>query len=180
MPPPMPESRPTIKASRAVSSHHSPEHNYGHSRPGAHRATTFEGPRQLHRDDSPPVPHQRMIRVPSDNVTMKTQRDRLRPLTTRGIENGDLSDPSDDSNLFESPDRPWKERSASPATSHGSAVSRTASYSTLDSVTNGNGKVDGYGKKAPPPPPPSRAKKPPPPPPPMKRSTLGTTPMSYA
>ena len=171
-PPPAPETRPIIKASRTVSNNIPPETHYSSYRPGAQRATTFEGPRQLHRDDSP-VANQRMARVPSDNVTVKAQRDRLRPLTTRANDINDAySDPSDDSTFYESPDRPFKERSASPATSHGSVLSRTASYSTLDGATN--------GKKAPPPPPPSRAKKPPPPPPPMKRSALGTTNVSYA
>ena len=146
LPPPVPESRPTIKASRTVSNNISPESSY---RPGAHRATTFEGPRQLHRDDSP-VAYQRMARVPSDNVTVKSQRDRLRPLATRANENNDgYSDPSDESTFYESPDRPFKERSASPATSHGSTISRTASYSTLDGALT--------AKKQPPPPPPSRA-----------------------
>ena len=166
------ETRPAIRSTRTTSNNICAEPQFGDGRPGTHRASTFEGPRQLHRDDSP-VETQRMSRVPSDNVTMRAQRDRLRPLATRGNENNDLSnDPSDESAYYDSPDRSHKERSASPATSYGSALSRNASYSTLDVASN--------GKKPPPPPPPSRAKKPPPPPPPMKRSTLGTTNTSYA
>ena len=83
-----------------------------------------------------------------------------------------VAEPSDDSIFYSSPDRSYDERSASPATSFGSAPSRSASYSALDGSTN--------GKKQPPPPPPSRAKKPPPPPPPMKRSALSTNNVSYA
>lgn len=136
------------------------------------RATTFQGPTQVYRDASPP---QRVSRVPSDNLTMRTQRSQLRPLAKASTENDFFSDPSDDSTFHSnsSPDRSYKERSASPATSHGSAPpSRTASYSTLNAATN--------SKKQAPPPPPSRAKKPPPPPPPMKRSALSTTNVTYA
>ncbi|KAL9127869.1 MAG: hypothetical protein Q9217_003334 [Psora testacea] len=171
--PPMPvETRPAIRSTRTTCNNIYEEPHYGDPRPGTQRATTFEGPRQLYRDESP-IGTQRMARVPSDNVTVRTQRERLRPLAPRGNENNDLlTDPSDESTYYDSPDRSYKERSASPATSYGSPLSRSASYSTLDTAPN--------GKKPPPPPPPSRAKKPPPPPPPMKRSALGTTNTSYA
>ena len=67
-----------------------------------------------------------------------------------------FGDPSDDSTLNSaSPDRSYRTRSVSPATSHGSDVqSRSANV-----------------RKAPPPPP-SRTKKPPPPPP-VKRADIG-------
>ena len=177
----MVENRPAIRSTRAASSYvpsvESPRkevNGYEHSsaRPGVNRATTFEGPTQLYRDASPP---RRMSRVPSNNFTVRNQRAQLRPLSTISPENDLFSDPSDESNFNSnsSPDRSYKERSASPATSHGSAApSRSTSYSTLTSAPN--------GKKQAPPPPPSRAKKAPPPPPPMKRSALSTTNVSYA
>ena len=183
MPPP---ERPSIRSNRAVSTTHLPESprrdNYSSnnyepavSRPMYGRSnTTFEGPTQIHRDNSPPS-STRMARVPSDNMTMRTQRAQLRPVS-RVISNSDVfDDPSDgstfySSNSISSPDRYFTERAASPATSHGSGPSRTASDSTLNTLN---------GKKAPPPPPPSRAKKPPPPPP-VKRSALSTSDVHYA
>ena len=173
--------RPAIRSARTASSYvptnESPRkekngYDFSSSRPGVDRATTFEGPTQLYRDASPP---QRVSRAPSDNITVRNQRAQLRPLSRISPENDLFSDPSDAStfNSNSSPDRSYKERSASPATSHGSAApSRNASYSTLASAPN--------GKRQAPPPPPSRAKKPPPPPPPMKRSALSTTNVSYA
>lgn len=172
--------RPSIRSTRAASSQVPLEssqkntggYDSGSARPNVMRATTFQGPTQVYRDASPP---QRVSRAPSDNFTMRTQRSQLRPLAKASTENDLFSDPSDDSTFHSnsSPDRSYKERSASPATSHGSAPpSRTASYSTLNAATN--------SKKQAPPPPPSRAKKPPPPPPPMKRSALSTTNVSYA
>ncbi|KAG8532184.1 uncharacterized protein KY384_003824 [Bacidia gigantensis] len=167
-----PDTRRTIKSSRTASNHMPPEPQFANLRPTVPRAATFEGPRQLQRDDSPVTAH-RVARVPSDNITVKPQRDRLQALATREFEQNDrFSDPSDESTFYESPDRPWRGRSASPATSVGSNISRQPSYSALDNVSK--------AKKAPPPPPPSRAKKPPPPPPPMKRSALSNTPVSYA
>lgn len=141
-------------------------------RPGVNRATTFEGPTQLYRDSSPP---QHVSRVTSDNFTIRNQRSQLRPLSRIVPEHELFGDPSDEStfNSNSSPDRSYKEGSASPTTSHDSTPpSRSTSYSTLASTTN--------GKKQAPPPPPSRAKRPPPPPPPMKRSALSTTNVSYA
>ncbi len=103
---------------------------------------------------------------------MNTLRVNLRPTTrisTGGSGGTDVfGDPSDDSTMNSaSPDRSYGERSVSPATSHGSVASRTASYS------NGGGGGGGGGKRIPPPPP-NRNKKPPPPPP-MKRADLSTT-----
>ena len=179
---PVAENRPAIRSTRTASSNlpiaESSRKELNHydansARPGVNRATTFEGPTQLYRDASPP---QRVSRAPSNNFTVRNQRAQLRPLSRISPDNDLFSDPSDEStfNSNSSPDRSCKERSASPATSHGSAgPSRSTSYSTLTSAPNGK-------KQAPPPPPPSRAKKPPPPPPPMKRSALSTTNVSYA
>lgn len=176
---PIQESKPSIKSTRTTSFQtrsESPKkepaaHEYVAPRPVAHRATTFEGPTQIRRDISP-LPAQRVARVPSDNIVVKHQRSQLRPINSGRQETDGMMDPSDDSTFYSSPDKSYQERSASPATSHGSTPSRAASYSNLDGLAN--------GKKAPPPPPPSRAKKPPPPPPPMKRSALSSTTLSYA
>lgn len=182
----LPDSRPSIRSNRMASSQEPPEpvrreprkNDYGLGRPGVNRSATFEGPTQLYRESSP-TSSKPMSRAPSDNLDMRSQRSQLRPLgrATTGFDM--FGDPSDDStfNGSSSPDRSYEERSqrsASPATSHGSGPSRNASYSTLNGpATN--------GKRQAPPPPPSRAKKPPPPPPPpMKRSALGTANVSYA
>ncbi|KAL8815489.1 MAG: hypothetical protein Q9223_005370 [Gallowayella weberi] len=173
-PPMLPPERPSIRSSRTASSHvlsDSPHReaqdvDYGYSRPSIHRTNTFEGPSQLHRDASP-IPLGRTARVPSDSLTVRTQRSQLRPAVRMPSGNEGPTEPSDESVVYSSPDRSYDERSASPATSYGSAPSRTASYSTLNAATTN-------GKKQAPPPPPSRAKKPPPPPPPMKRSALST------
>ena len=181
--PPTLEARPAIRSNRAASAYNPSEsprrelQNYdlNSGRPGINRSTTFEGPTQIHRDCSP-VSTARMSRVPSDSLTVRTQRSQLRPAVRSNTGNDLFSDPSDDSTLNSTPDRSYDERSqrsASPATSHGSAPSRSASYSTLNAPA-------ANGKKQAPPPPPSRAKKPPPPPPPMKRSALSTNNVSYA
>ena len=181
---PPPETRPSIRSNRAVSTNtfrDSPpasprrEHSgfdFGSSRPGINRSTTFEGPTQLHRDSSP-VAFPRMSRVPSDTLTVRAQRAQLRPISKVNTGSDLFEDPSDDStfNSNSSPDRYYDGRSASPATSHGSEP-RNVSSSTLNvGVSN--------GKKQPPPPPPPRSKKPPPPPP-MKRSALSTSNVPYA
>ena len=174
----IPPERPAIRSTRTASSQisESPhrdmqELDQFYGRPNVSRTATFEGPTQLHRDSSP-IPIGRVSRVPSDNLTVRTQRSQLRPAGR--IANGnDVFEPSDDSMLTSSPDRSYDERSASPATSYGSAPSRSASYSTLTATPTN-------GKKQAPPPPPARNKKPPPPPPPMKRSALSTNNVSYA
>ena len=180
---PPPEVRPSIRSNRATSSNYLPEsprresQNYDLAsfRPIYNRSTTFEGPTQLHRDISP-VSSQRMSRVPSDSLSMRTQRLPLRPLSRVMTGNDVFDDPSDTSNSYSnstsSPDRFFIERAASPATSHGSGPSRTVSSSTLNAMSSN-------GKKPPPPLPPSRGKKPPPPPP-MKRSALSTSDVHYA
>jgi hypothetical protein len=172
---PPPDTRPSIRSNRAVSSYHHPAQSQyrdvasveSSARPVFNRSTTFEGPSSLHQDISP-VAFSRLSRVTSDSLSNPSYRMQLRP--TKGFAHNDgFGDPSDESafNSNSSPDRSYGARSASPATSHGSLPSRTASSTTLHAgVSN--------GKKAPPPPPPSRSKKPPPPPP-IKRSSLGTS-----
>ena len=174
------ETRPSIRSNRAVSSFNPPEsprkesqsYEFGQARPAVNRSTTFEGPSQLRRDSSPASATQ-MARVPSDSLAMRNQRLQLRPMSRAGTVNDLFNDPSDESTFYSSPDRSFGERSASPATSHGSATSRQASSATLNATFSN-------GKKQAPPPPPSRAKKPPPPPPPMKRSALSTSNLPYA
>jgi len=176
---PPPDTRPSIRSNRAVSSYHPAETQHrdvasteSSARPVFNRSTTFEGPSSLHRDISP-VPVSRLSRVTSDCLPNPSYRMQLRPTKDIGRNDG-FGDPSDDSalNSNSSPDRSYGERSVSPATSHGSLPSRTASSTTLHAgVSN--------GKKAPPPPPPSRSKKPPPPPP-LKRSALSTSNVHYA
>ena len=183
---PPPEIRPSIRSNRAISSNQLSEsprkelHNYdlGQPRPIYGRSTTFEGPTQLHRDASP-VSSTRMSRAPSDNLTMRTHRAQLRPASRVMTGNELFEEPSDASTIQSngSPDRYFGERSESPATSHGSVPSRTASSSTLNAMTPNAAFPS--SKKQPPPPPPSRAKKPPPPPP-MKRSALSTSDVHYA
>ena len=180
-PTPPPDTRPAIRSTRTASSNTAleparsarqyPDLSSGKS--DLNRSTTFEGPTQLRRDASP-VSIAPMSRVPSDSLTMRAQRSQLRPLTRSTTASEMLDGHSDDSTLTSSPDRSYRDRSASPATSHGSTPpSRSASYSTLNSVTTTT-------MKQAPPPPPSRSKKPPPPPPPMKRSALSTNNISYA
>ncbi|MCJ1293472.1 hypothetical protein MMC34_005027 [Xylographa carneopallida] len=178
-----PPERPSIRSNRAVSSNFIPDspkraaqvYEYTPGRPGINRSMTFEGPTSTQRDSSP-VSAQRMARVPSDSLTMRSQRAQLRPLSRVMTGNEIYDDPSDTSTFYSnstsSPDRYFGERAASPATSHGSGPSRTASSSTLSMLNP-------HAKKAPPPPPPSRAKKPPPLPP-MKRSALSTFDVPYA
>jgi hypothetical protein len=159
---PVPEPRPTIKNSRAVSYRMqefptAESADIVHSRPGNIRSSTFEGPTQLRRDISP-VAAPRLSRIPSDSLTIRTTRSNLRTVDPAIAESNIFHD-QEDSTLESnsSPDRSYGERSVSPATSHGSF----ANLSTASTA-----------KKGPPPPPPSRAKKPPPPPPPAKRSLL--------
>ena len=181
---PPPERRPSIRSNRALSSNYLPEsprretYDTTSARPQYGRSTTFEGPSQLHRDPSPNSAH-RLSRVPSDSLTMRTQRAQLRPVSRIMSGNDVFDEPSDTSTFYSNstsspdryPDRYFDERAPSPATSLGSLPSRTIGTSTMNGIP-------ANGRKAPaPPPPPSRAKKPPPPPPPpppMKRSALST------
>lgn len=178
--PPVPQ--PTIRSARTMSSNHlseSPRREIHDSdldnrRPGVNRTMTFEGPTQLR--DMSPIGVSRMSRVPSENINMRAQRSQLRPLNRvmsgpDGV--GDLDEPAFNGGQDKLYDF-GSQRSASPATSIGSAPSRSASYSTLSTSLPSS-------KKQPPPPPPSRSKKPPPPPPPpLKRSALSTNNVSYA
>ena len=167
MPPPQPE-RPSIRSNRAVSSvPQSPKrefsgYDFGSNRPEYNRYNTYEGSTQFR--DSSPAPVQRISKVPSDSLSIRTQKAQLRSVSRVQTDCYDSDGSTYYSNSTSSPDRYFDERAPSPATSHGSAASRSFSSSTLSSMN---------GKKAPPPPPPSRAKKPPPPPPPMKRTAIG-------
>ncbi|RFU24461.1 hypothetical protein B7463_g11877, partial [Scytalidium lignicola] len=122
-------------------------------RPSYTRSQTFQGPTSIYRESvsGRSTPSQtRNNTIPADVGSLRAQ---LRPSTNR-LNTGpsDLfSDPSDDSTFNSgSPDRSYRERSVSPATSQGSL---NANYSAHASAN----------RKGPPPPPPSRAKKPPPP-----------------
>lgn len=134
-------------------------------RPNFPRSSTFQGPTTIYRASTPV--NGRKASVPSDPVALRAQ---LRPANRVNTNGPDVfGDPSDDSTMNSgSPEeRSYGERSVSPATSQGSVASRTQSFSTLNSATN--------GRKGPPPPPPNRAKKPAPPPPPMKRAEISST-----
>ena len=177
MPPPQPE-RPSIRSNRAVSSvPQSPKrevsgYDLGASRPGYSRYNTFEGPTQLR--DLSPIAAQRVSKVPSDSLSIRTQKAQLRSVSR--VQTDIYDEPSDASTFYSnstsSPDRYFDERAPSPATSHGSGTSRTFSSGSLSGMN--------CKKAPPPPPPPTRAKKPPPPPPPMKRTqTIGVN-VGYA
>lgn len=172
-PPPMPEpeTRPSIRSTGRVPSssrfdrHDEYDMPESPQRPNYGRSATFQGPTTIHRE-STPVNGMRKASIPQDPASLRAQ---LRPSNRIHTNGSDVfGDPSDDSTLNSaSPDRSYGDRSVSPATSHGSAASRNASYTVL---TNSNAN----GRKAAPPPPPSRAKKPAPPPPPMKRADISS------
>lgn len=155
---PEPEPRPSIKSTRSVSSRlvsESPAKEFlsaSSSRPLINRSTTFEGPTQIRRDVSPIPSLPRLARVPSDSLTIRSQRSQLRNVNNAVPAHDVFDDQTDSPFNNVSPDRSYGDASSSPATSHGSAA--------------------GAKIKGPPPPPPSRTKKPPPPPPPAKRSML--------
>ncbi|PBP22761.1 BAR domain-containing protein [Diplocarpon rosae] len=161
---PEPEVRPSIRSQgRVTSSRVDVPDEYSAAepspRPTIGRSSGFPGPIGIHREPTP-VSGFRQHTVPQDPGSLRAQ---LRPSSRVNSGGPDVfGDRSDDSTLNSaSPDRSYSARSVSPATSHGSVGSRTASYSTLNTAQTRT--------KGPPPPPPSRAKKPPPPPP-MKRA----------
>ncbi|KXG49725.1 uncharacterized protein PGRI_056930 [Penicillium griseofulvum] len=163
------EIRPTIRSTRSNSKLYAespPRETYGStggvSRPVLNRVPTFEGPAQLRQDQSPVSSQWIQQRTASENLSGFGRRSNTQV-------GGRISaDPYADSEEVSSYGRSSPERmfgggrSISPATSHGSVVSRRPSASNLNTIGS---------KKAPPPPPPSRSKKPPPPPP-AKRSLL--------
>lgn len=155
---PEPEQRPIIKSTRSGLSRlatESPMKDYvsaSNSRPAISRLTTFEGPTKIRNDASPTSQLPPLARVPSDSLTIRTQRSQLRNVNNAVLDGDVFDDPTDSQFSNSSPDRSYGDASVSPATSHGS--------------------VAGARFKGPPPPPPSRSKKPPPPPPPAKRSVL--------
>lgn len=157
-PPPSPEPpRPSIKSHRTVSNYSTTSE----PRPTYNRSTTFEGPAQLHqqrqRDFSPSPSTQRLTRIPSESLSVRTAlaRPQSRVASSTLAEHDVFNDNHYNSDFTNSPDRSYGERSVSPATSHGSFATGSGFPTS---------------KKGPPPPPPSRAKKPPPPPPPAKRA----------
>jgi hypothetical protein len=155
--------RPSIRSTgRVTSANHQdyPDSPESPVRPTWGRTATFEGPTAIQRQGTPV--NGRKAAVPNDVGHLRSQ---LRPTNRINTNTDVFSDPSDSSTANSaSPDRSWRDRSISPATSHDSAGSRTASWN--------HGTPN--GKKAPPPPPPTRAKKPPPPPP-MKRTDYAVT-----
>ncbi|KAJ5981253.1 hypothetical protein N7522_013674 [Penicillium canescens] len=165
------EARPPIRSSKTIATHYAdspPRETYTASRPVLNRVPTFEGPTQLRQEQSPAASQWVQQRTASENSVGYGRR------SSTQVGNGHVSaDPYADSEEVSSYGRSSPERmfgggrSISPATSHGSVVSRRPSATNMSTL--------GLSKKAPPPPPPSRAKKPPPPPPPMKRSLLAST-----
>ncbi len=152
---PVPEARPSIKSTRALSyrATESPARDYderSQPRPNLGRSTTFEGP-QIRRDISP-MGMQRLSRLPSDSLAIRTTKAQLRNVDQTVPEHDVFQDDSPFYSNSSPESYAYGERSVSPATSHGSGGATSL-------------------KKGPPPPPPSRAKKAPPPPPP-KRSLL--------
>lgn len=132
------------------------------SRPSYGRTATFDSSRGQ-RDNSP-APAPRISRVPTEPTAVLSGRAGLRPVRQTNAFADDYSDDYAGSNGYR------RDRSPpSPATSHGSDLSRATSREPA---------APGATKKAPPPPPPSRSKKPPPPPP-MKRSTLSSSETSH-
>lgn len=161
---PPPPPRPTI-GSRSPSSSRPNEplrdrSNSASMRTGLNRPSTFEGPTQLRRDESPAAAYS-PNRVHSD-LSIRTTRSTLKPVS-KAYDNYQSDSTTSYGNVS-----PYDDRSESPATSQGSYFSRTPSFSAME--TAGTTAI----KKGPPPPPPSRATKPkPPPPPPSKRHLVG-------
>lgn len=177
----IPESRPSIRSSRGASSNHaygSPNREPLHDPSAATgrltlgRSHTFQGPTKIPPDGSgsSATTHRPARRSP-DSAAFSNGRTYLRPThrAHKAPPNDVFGDPlEEDSYAHSIPDQPHAGRPVSPAMSHGSAPSRTASSTTL------NAGISSGRKAPPPPPPPSRAKKPPPPPP-MKRSALSAS-----
>lgn len=122
----------------------------GFQRPVLNQAHTFEGPRQL--------------RTISENYSGLRNSPQIRPVNR--VSSDPYADPPEMASSYTgtSPEYTYRGRSVSPATSHGSAMSRASSTAPNGISVN---------KRAPPPPPP-RSKKPPPPPPPMKKPMVST------
>lgn len=155
---PAAEIRPAIKSNRTASYRgtESPARDYedrNPPRPNFGRSTTFEGPSQIRRDISP-IGMQRLSRLPSDTLAIRTTKSLLRSVDQNVAEQDIFQDDSPFHSNSSPDSYAYGERSVSPATSQGSGGATPM-------------------KKGPPPPPPSRGlKKAPPPPPPVKRSLL--------
>lgn len=164
---PVPEP-PRVTIPRLSSRNISPSHDSipsPVSRPPYGRTVTHEGSsRSQSQREMSPVP--RMTRIPTEPTAVLAHRAGLRPVRQTNTFADDYAEDYAGTNGHR------RDRSPpSPATSQGSVLSRTASWSQNSEAPT--------GKKAPPPPPPSRSKKPPPPPPPMKRSTLSSSETSH-
>ena len=130
-------------------------------KPASIRSSTFQGPTALKESPVEFSPARQTSIPPSVGQLRANLRPTNRITTTPADTFGD---PSDESLSSASPENySHRERSVSPATSHGSVASRTASYT--------GGATD---RRKAPPPPPNRAKKPAPPPP-MKRADISAT-----
>ena len=131
------------------------------TRPSNNRTSTFEGPLRVQSQrEASPMGGSRLSRVPTEPLPARSQLRPVQPPPPTSV----FANEDDYQDSYSSA------RSASPAGSHTSVNSRTASVPSNDTPLS---------RKAPPPPPPSRAKKPPPPPP-MKRSALSTSEVPYA
>lgn len=162
MPPPQPP-RP-LRSGQIVSNslpqspvREFPAYDFGSGRPGVNRSVTYDMSSRA-RDASPASSTHSVPRIPSDSLSIRTQKAQLRSVSRPTFD--PYNDQSDASTYYsndaDSPDRYVDDRSFSPSTSYESVPSRSFSGTSVS------------GKKPPPPPP--RAKKPPPPPP-MKRAT---------
>ncbi|KAF2714961.1 BAR-domain-containing protein [Pleomassaria siparia CBS 279.74] len=137
----------------------------GYARPSYSRTSTLDATSRVHREESP----RRISRVPTEPTAIMAGRGALRPVRRTDTFADDYEDDYANTHSHR------RDRSPpSPATSQGSQISRTISWTAAGTPEHAVN-----GKKAPPPPPPSRAKKPPPPPPPMKRSALNASETSH-
>lgn len=161
----MPEP-PRITIPKLASRNMSPAHDPpSPGRPAYSRHSTFDGPSRTQRELSPAP---RLSRVPTEPTAVLASRAGLRPVRQTNTFADEYAEDYAGTNGNR------RDRSPpSPATSHGSGLSRATSWTAPELA------VTGSVRKGPPPPPPSRAKKPPPPPPPMKRSALSSSETSH-
>jgi hypothetical protein len=157
-----PPPKLTIQSSHSSRSHtpHPYENEPLATRPSPTRASTFDVTGRFRREESP-MGLQRLQRMPTEPSVL-SNRPQLRSVQRDTYGDYDTGSPA----------RSVRDRSVSPATSHGSAASRSTGWAFQEANSVA---ASGMKKAPPPPPPPSRSKKPPPPPPPMKRSALSTS-----
>lgn len=165
---PEPESRPSIRSQTRLSSFPRTDTTHVNSYEDGSEdevKTSYRRPNPIqnqksYRDST----HTTAIRQNSDVVALRAGLRRTNP------ERQDIfGDPSDDSTINNmSPDRLYRERSVSPATSSEGNPSRNKHPRPMSMYNN---------RKGPPPPPPNRSKKPPPPP--VKRADIITAGYKY-